>query len=636
MGGSYQWPSVEETVLYRQQVRQIILDIIDTTPLELPITMESKWWAVLMGMEHERIHVETSSVLIRQLPVDMVTKPDGWTYAPKQVSNTPKENRMLRIEGNNVQFGKPKDFPSYGWDNEYGEVSCFVPSFEASEYLVTNGEFLEFVNDGGYNKKDYWSEEGWKWKTFRQAKHPMFWVCNTGCKSGCGADLATYSHCRVPDNNMQTENGNQTSYKYRAMFDNIDMPLSWPVDVNYHEAKAFCQWKGSEFRLLSEAEHNAIRGHQDGPETGTSSDLIFSKDRICNHNMAYGSSSPVNMYKPNDCGFYDVFGNVWQWTEDQFNGLCHDTHWLYDDFSSPCYDGKHNVILGGSWISTGDEASRFARYAFRRHFLQHAGFRLARTVHKADKIELPTRVVDTEVYILGSGVEESNLDLDKDKIKPIIVPSTNIHYHFESANQLKGILEQEFGFRKSFPVVMAALCKELAENNRLDKNSALWIGAGSGRGPLLLTDTFDEVLATDVVARFLDTAMDIQQGKEVSMTTDEGRLVVASLDSHSKPDNVMFKQFTWIPNEVGIKSFDMTVVTFLERTQQPKAWLLRLSEITRNNGLVVIGSPSGQWDRERLEPTLADKGLSCVISKHLQYEDKTGTGNASVTVWKHV
>lgn len=51
-------------------------------------------------------------------------------------------------------------------------------------------------------------------------------------------------------------------FRYRAMFDNIDMPLSWPVDVNYHEAKAFCLWKGPEFRLLSEAEHNAIRGHQ--------------------------------------------------------------------------------------------------------------------------------------------------------------------------------------------------------------------------------------------------------------------------------------------------------------------------------------------------------------------------------------
>lgn len=41
-------------------------------------------WALFMGMEHERIHVETSSVLIRQLPVDMLVKPEGWTYAPKQ------------------------------------------------------------------------------------------------------------------------------------------------------------------------------------------------------------------------------------------------------------------------------------------------------------------------------------------------------------------------------------------------------------------------------------------------------------------------------------------------------------------------------------------------------------------------
>lgn len=83
--------------------------------------------------------------------------------------------------------------------------------------------------------------------------------------------------------------------------------------------------------------------------------------------------------------------------------------------------------------------------------------------------------------------------MDQDKIQPIIVPSTNMHYHFESADALRGILEQEFGFRKSFPVVIAELCKDLAENNGLDTNSALWIGAGSGRGPLLLSKTFDAV-----------------------------------------------------------------------------------------------------------------------------------------------
>ena len=47
---------------------------------------------------------------------------------------------------------------------------------------------------------------------------------------------------------------------YRAMYDVIDMPWDWPVDVNYHEAKAFCKWKGPEYRLPTEAEHNRIRG----------------------------------------------------------------------------------------------------------------------------------------------------------------------------------------------------------------------------------------------------------------------------------------------------------------------------------------------------------------------------------------
>jgi len=47
---------------------------------------------------------------------------------------------------------------------------------------------------------------------------------------------------------------------YRAMYDVIDMPWDWPVDVNYHEAKAFCKWKGPEYRLPTEAEHNRMRG----------------------------------------------------------------------------------------------------------------------------------------------------------------------------------------------------------------------------------------------------------------------------------------------------------------------------------------------------------------------------------------
>ena len=64
-------------------------------------------------------------------------------------------------------------------------------------------------------------------------------------------------------------------------------------------------------------------------------------------------------------------------------------HPLYDDFSTPTFDGRHNLIKGGSWISTGNLALRAARYAFRRHFFQHAGFRYVVSHHREPNLVNP-------------------------------------------------------------------------------------------------------------------------------------------------------------------------------------------------------------------------------------------------------
>ena len=55
---------------------------------------------------------------------------------------------------------------------------------------------MEFVLDQGYQKRVYWSDEGWQWVQFKQAKHPLFWVCPRNCKSGCGGKIENYSHCQ--------------------------------------------------------------------------------------------------------------------------------------------------------------------------------------------------------------------------------------------------------------------------------------------------------------------------------------------------------------------------------------------------------------------------------------------------------
>ncbi|GFO10818.1 5-histidylcysteine sulfoxide synthase [Plakobranchus ocellatus] len=683
MGGSYKWPSIKEVVEYRRKMRELILQVMTDMPLVLPITMESPWWAVMMGIEHERVHLETSSVLIRQLPISLVSFPAGWKYGPLQADHPVKVNKMVTVPETDVTVGKPEDFPSYGWDNEYGQATYTLPSFEASQYLVTNREFLEFVNCCGYQSRDLWSSEGWEWVQYRQARHPTFWICDQGCKSGCGADLAKETHCPPrpalvngstngdsPDckraktgeykyvevveldpvginyapqltkhfklrkgkhNHVLTVSTQQSKTRggciFRLLFDVVDLPLDWPVEVNYHEAKAFCAWKGQGYRLPTEAEHNAIRENQLPPSKGVVCDVIFHKDMQANLNLQFGSSTPVNMFAASATGHYDTMGNVSEWVEDQYNGLPgFNTHYLYDDFSSPCFDGKHNVIMGGSWISTGDYGSRFARIAFRRHFFQHCGFRLAKSTEPESKI--PARTVATEVFVLGAGVETPSDTSDISKHVMIKEPSTNTAYICDTLDTLKGILELEFGFRDSFAAAVAQLCCNYCQSQGVSTQSAVHIGAGTGRAAFELSKTFSEVLGLEPFARLIDTAIGLQNGRSVALK--DGSPVTLASDYNL--DRITFKQFTWIANEV--ESHDLVLLTNLDRVANAKAWLIRLWEITNPEGLVVIASKDKAWGKEALEGFL-DNRLKCVGENQMSFENPSGQEYATVTFWKH-
>lgn len=79
-----------------------------------------------MGFEHDRIHLETSSVLIRQYPIEMVKRPENWRYGPFKLEGEKEniQNEMIQIPETQVRLGKSFDYPSYGWDNEYGQVDC--------------------------------------------------------------------------------------------------------------------------------------------------------------------------------------------------------------------------------------------------------------------------------------------------------------------------------------------------------------------------------------------------------------------------------------------------------------------------------------------------------------------------------
>ncbi|NEN87484.1 MAG: 5-histidylcysteine sulfoxide synthase [Okeania sp. SIO3H1] len=331
------WPKLQDVWQYREKVYQIILDLIEKTPLNMPIHQNHPLWALMMGIEHQRIHIETSSMLFRQLSVEKLKRPSNWEYAPTNARQI--DNEMIEVAGGVVKIGKPVDYPTFGWDIEYGDRQVEVTPFVASKYLITNSDFLEFVKSGCYENQDYWTQESWLWKTQNNIKHPKFWI---------------------------PENG---GYKYRAMFDEIDLPLDWPVEVNHYEAMAYCSWKGENTRLMSEAEYN-LATYENGKEAEADN---------YNLNFKFGSPSPVGLLETakNESGLYDLRGNVWEWLTDNLNPLSgYKTHQLYEDYSAPFFDSKHNMMLGGCWITNGTEALKYYRNWFRPNFYQHAGFRI--------------------------------------------------------------------------------------------------------------------------------------------------------------------------------------------------------------------------------------------------------------------
>ena len=338
---NYEWPQVSEVREYRKAVQEVVENLIDTLEFRLPISESCPMWILLMGIEHEKIHIETSLVLHRQMPLEFIKEVSAFKLC--QVSGEAPKNELITIPATKVKLAKEKTHHLYGWDNEYGVYEEDVPIFHAAKFLVSNGEYMEFVNAGGYKESSFWDAEGLEYLHLSNAAAPAFWVEEDGV------------------------------YRYRALFKIIDMPLDWPVEVNALEAEAFCRYKTQkeqkEFTLPSESEHRALY------EYAKIEDVPAFDEMSANVNFAhYCSSVPVNTFAFN--GVYDVVGNVWQWSRTPIRGFeGFDVHKAYDDFSTPTFDEKHALILGSSWASSGNIMTKHSRYAFRKHFYQNAGFR---------------------------------------------------------------------------------------------------------------------------------------------------------------------------------------------------------------------------------------------------------------------
>jgi 5-histidylcysteine sulfoxide synthase/putative 4-mercaptohistidine N1-methyltranferase len=560
----YDWPSVAEVQAYRDRVREVMDHVIQALPLTLPVTWDSPWWVIMMGIEHARIHLETSSVLIRQLPIEHVRPHPLWTICAE--TGTAPENALVEVAAGKVVLGKAKGHPLYGWDNEFGHATEEVGGYRASRYLVTNLEFRGFVEQGGYGQERWWTDEGWRWRCYKQAEHPLFWL-------PAGA-----------------------TFRLRTVAEEIEMPWDWPVEVNYLEAKAFCNWKGGQIdktlRLPTEAEWYRLR------DQCVATDQPYWDQAPGNINLEHHASScPVTKFAFGD--FYDVIGNAWQWTETPITGFDgFEVHPYYDDFSIPTYDGLHNLVKGGSWISTGNEATRDCRYAFRRHFFQHAGFRYVQS-------DAPV-VVHDRIYETDQSVAQY----------------CESHYG-----------EDYFGV-DNFPQAISRLCLVMMADRPRAK--ALDLGCAVGRATFELAREFSEVTGLDYSARFIRIGVQLKEKGAVRYTRiEEGELVsyrqakLADLGLGGTESRVTFQQADACNLKPLYTGYDLVLATnLIDRLYNPRKFLSTIHERINRGGLLVIASPYS-WDeaftekeqwlggiRSGGEPVTTHNGLLQCLSPH--------------------
>ena len=323
------WPRLQDVDDYRNHVRQALDPKLETAPL--PDTGEGSFGHLLnIAIEHRLMHAETLAYMFHQMPFERKRA----AATPRMLQGGPFTPGSVRVPAGSTTLGLRRDSQAFGWDNEFEAQTVHIPEFTVDRYQVTNGQFLQFLQEGGYNHRALWTPAGWEWKTTRDISHPVFWV-------------------RRGD-----------AWAYRSMFDEIPLPSDWPVYVSHAEARAYARWAGKV--LPTEAQwHRAADGVGEGPYPPSDA----------------WDPAPVNacLLGASSFGVEGLIANGWEWTSTEFAPFPgFQPFAFYPGYSAQFFDGQHYVLKGGSVRTSPCMLRRSFRNWFQPHYQYvYAGFRCA-------------------------------------------------------------------------------------------------------------------------------------------------------------------------------------------------------------------------------------------------------------------
>ena len=212
--GNMSRPSTSKVLDYRKYVdvkmQEFLKDIADKKVIDL----------VTLGLNHEQQHQE---LLITDVKYMLGHNPllPSLDSAFNLVKDSNIDTKSIKIKAGIYEIGYQGN--DFCYDNELGVHKVYVDDFEINNHLITNGEYLEFMNSGGYSDFNFWLDEGWTWVNNDKINAPMYWH----------------------------KIDNEWHYYTLAGLQKVDKNAILS-HINYYEASAFAEWKG--MRLPTEFE----------------------------------------------------------------------------------------------------------------------------------------------------------------------------------------------------------------------------------------------------------------------------------------------------------------------------------------------------------------------------------------------
>ncbi|MEJ7713088.1 MAG: SUMF1/EgtB/PvdO family nonheme iron enzyme [Pyrinomonadaceae bacterium] len=289
---SKEMPTRSEMEAFLAHVRERALFVVRETSFDAVDPLRRDGYVFDLVLEHEHQHQETLAYLLQLLEAP---KRAPSNYQQSTANSFPSASTVVRdmveVPEGSFQMGSP--WRSFAYDNEMPAHVVNIPTFKIDRCLTTNQEYMDFIQAGGYERRDLWSDAGWGWLEREAWIAPRHWEQQAG------------------------------EWYVRSLFGKEKIGFNYPVcGVSWYEAEAYANYRGK--RLPTEAEWEKAASWDDAQQRKRLyawGDNQPSKT-FCNFGFHFWETSPVGAFSEGASayGCYDMTGNVWEWTSDKFRG----------------------------------------------------------------------------------------------------------------------------------------------------------------------------------------------------------------------------------------------------------------------------------------------------------------------------